>query len=89
VHVEFLVEVGVAADESSQLVELRGRRLVLLGDDERSDALGCVVEQKRAGGVERLELRDPVAELLERPRPLVETPEENPDDHSSGGVQGS
>ena len=52
-------------------------------------AFGRLIEQERAWGRERLELLDPPAEILERRSPLIEAPEENPDDHSSGGVQGS
>ena len=71
------------------MLELRRERVIVLGDHERSDPLGCLVQEQGAGGRQRLELVERVAEILERRRRLVEAPEDDADDQSSGSGQGS
>ena len=80
--VELLVEIGIATDQRAEVVELRGCGSVLVVHDEGADPLRRFVQQERAGRVERLELVDPLPHSLDRGAPLVEPPEEDPDDHA-------
>ena len=81
-RVELLVEIGIATDQRAEVVELRGCGSVLVVHDEGTDPLRRFVQQERAGRVERLELVDPLPHSLDRGAPLVEPPEEDPDDHA-------
>ena len=87
-RIELLVEVRFAADEGAQLVELAGRRLVLVRHHERPDPLRRVAHEQHARRGERLEVVERLAERLDRGAPLVEPPEDDPDDHSSGSSHG-
>ena len=88
-HVELLVQVGLAADQCPKHVELRRRGLVVVRDDKRSDALGSLVDEEHARLVERLDLIEASLQVLERGTGLVQAPEKDADDHSSGSAHGS
>ena len=88
-RIELLVEIGLASDEHAQLVQLAGSALVLLRHDERPDPLRRLVDEQHARRIERLEALERVAEPLERRAALVEPPEHDADNHSSGSSHGT
>ena len=57
--------------------------------DDGADALGRLVDEEDARRFERLELVETLPERFEARACLVEPPEEDPDDHSSGSSVGS
>ena len=71
------------------MLELRRHLLVVVGDDDRPDPLRDLVDQQGSRRLERLQVFEPAPEIVERRRRLVEAPEDDADDHSSGSAQGS
>src|SRR5262245_45824945 len=82
-QIELLVDVGLGADQLANAVEA-GRQVVT--ERDQTEALRRLVPDP---GRRRDRLRQLLLELVHRRLGVEQAPEQDADDHSSGGAQGS